>query len=55
MTTYDPEDQAERRRVAGGGCRNPCRPRDEGWGLKFPNVGRAATQLAKFLRFLNLS
>src|SRR6516225_8378026 len=33
MTTYDPEDEAERRRV-GGCCRNPCRPRDEGVGAK---------------------
>ena len=50
MTNYDPE--AERRRVSC--CRNPCRPRDEGVGLKFPNVGRAATQLAKFLQFSKL-
>ena len=27
---------------------------DEGVGLKFPDVGRAATQLAKFLQFSKL-
>jgi hypothetical protein len=31
--------------------RSIVKPRDEGVGLKFPNVGRAATQLAKFLWF----
>ena len=49
MTTYDPEDQAERRR-AGGCCRNPYGPRHEGVGAKIRQRRPSATQLVKFLQ-----
>ena len=49
MTTYDPEDEAERHRV-GGCCRNPCRPRDEGVGAKIRQRRPSTTQLVKFLQ-----
>jgi len=48
--TYDPEDQAECRRL-GGLLHESAELGMKGWGPKFVNVGRAATQLAKFLQF----
>ena len=49
MTTYDPEDQAERHRV-GGLLQEPLQT--EGWGVgaKIPQRRPSATQLAKFLQ-----
>jgi hypothetical protein len=51
MTTYDPEDQAERRRL--GGLLQEYLQRDG--EPKFVNVGRAQLNSQNFCTFLNQS